>query len=207
MLEFGKARALIDDFKGDAYTYGLEKLSSAGKIVREIGQKAVLVKDVFPGGDSYVKEIKESLKGSGVVLAGEIEGPAPNVPLEDLDRIMDELKGFDPEVVISFGGGSTIDATKAADVLCTLGGNIEEYFGVGLVTSSLEGSGKQLIPHVAIQTAASSGAHLTKYSNITNVESGQKKLIVDEAVVPPCSIFDYKVTFSAPLSLPAFRIF
>jgi alcohol dehydrogenase len=120
-----------------------------------------------------------------------------------LNRGAGEPKKIDPDVAVSFGGGSTIDVTKAASVLYTLGGDIEGYFGTGLVTQALQQKGKKLLPHVAIQTAASSGAHLTKYSNITNVKTGQKKLIVDEAVVPPHSIFDYTVTFSAPLSLTA----
>ena len=54
---------------------------------------------------------------------------------------------------------------------------------------------------VAVQTAASSGAHLTKYSNITDPVTGQKKLIVDEAIVPPASVFDYGVTLTAPMGL------
>ena len=87
------------------------------------------------------------------------------------------------------GGGSTIDAVKAAIVLDVLGGEIEDYFGVDKVSEALEKSGKSLTPHVAIQTAASSAAHLTKYSNITNLETNQKKLIVDEAVVPTGACF------------------
>ena len=39
----------------------------------------------------------------------------------------------------------------------------------GLVTQRLRETGRSLTPHVAIQTAASSAAHLTKYSNITDV--------------------------------------
>jgi alcohol dehydrogenase len=49
---------------------------------------------------------------------------------------------------------------------------------------------------LAIQTASSSAAHLTKYSNITDVHSGQKKLIVDNAIVPDRALFDYTVTVS-----------
>ena len=44
-----------------------------------------------------------------------------------------------------------------------------------------EKTGRSVMPVVAVQTAASSGAHLTKYSNITDPVTGQKKLIVDEA--------------------------
>jgi alcohol dehydrogenase class IV len=59
------------------------------------------------------------------------------------------------------------------------------------------------LPFVTIQTASSSAAHLTKYSNITNLKTGQKKLIVDEAIVPPRALFDYLVTFGAPAALTA----
>jgi alcohol dehydrogenase class IV len=108
-----------------------------------------------------------------------------------------------PEAVISFGGGSTIDATKAGILLASLGGSIDDYFGTGLVTQALERSGKKLIPHLAIQTASSSAAHLTKYSNITDLKTRQKKLVVDNAIVPQRAIFDYSCTFGAPPSLTA----
>jgi len=56
---------------------------------------------------------------------------------------------------------------------------------------------------VAIQTAAGSGAHLTKYSNITDLATGQKKLIVDDAIVPSDPVFDYTTTHQAPPALTA----
>jgi alcohol dehydrogenase len=105
--------------------------------------------------------------------------------------------------VISFGGGSTIDAVKSAEVLRTLNGDIDAYFGTGLVTEALRSSSKSLTTHVAIQTVASSSAHLTKYSNITEVSTGQKKLIVDDAIVPALPVFDYKVTYSTPPDITA----
>ncbi len=203
MAYFRNARELLKQFKGDRYTYGLNVLSRTGEIVKKSGRKAALVYAVFPGGESLVDTVKDSLQKAGVTLIGEIEGAAPNAPREDLARITGELKKLSPEVVVSFGGGSTIDVTKSASVLYTLGGHIEDYFGTGLVTKKIEETGSKLLPHIAIQTAASSGAHLTKYSNITDLKTGQKKLVVDEAVVPTCSIFDYSVTFSAPLSLTA----
>ena len=52
-----------------------------------------------------------------------------------------------------------------------------------------------------METSASSGAHLTKYSNITDPVVGQKKLIVDMAVVPAFSLFDYEVTCSMPVKV------
>jgi alcohol dehydrogenase class IV len=203
MSDFEKARALLHAFKGDAYLYGASVLPRVGETVAELGRRAALVRSTFPGSDDYVHTIRASLEEAGVECTGEIKGARPNAPREDLSRITEGLKALDPDVVVSFGGGSTIDATKAAEALRTLGGEIDGYFGTGLVTQAVEESGRPLTPHVAIQTVASSAAHLTKYSNITDVATGQKKLIVDDAIVPARPVFDYAVTHSEPLSLTA----
>jgi len=203
MGEFERARELLREFKGDAYLFGAGVLSRVGGVVASLGERPALVRDTFPGSDGFVRTIRDSLADRGLAWAGEIQGAGPNAPREDLYRITDELKALDPDVIVSFGGGSTIDAAKAAEVLRTLGGEIDGYFGTGLVTQAVAESGKSLTPHVAIQTAASSGAHLTKYSNITDVSTGQKKLIVDEAIVPARPVFDYAVTYDAPPTLTA----
>ncbi len=155
----------------------------------------------FPGSAPFLESVTASLAAASVEILGVFDGSAPNAPREDVARITSAVAAARPDVVLSFGGGSTIDAAKAACVLHTLGGSIDEYFGTGLVTKRLAENGRKLTPHLAIQTAASSSAHLTKYSNITNVKTGQKKLIVDEAIVPERALFDYGVTFNAPRSL------
>jgi alcohol dehydrogenase class IV len=176
-------------------------LQGVGPAAAALGGKAALVQDTSPGLSAYAGTIRDSLDAAGVKLLGVVPGAAPNAPREDVARIMAALDELAPDVVVSFGGGSTIDATKAAIVLWNLGGDIDQYFGTGLVTQALQATGKRLTPHVAVQTAASSSAHLTKYSNITDVGTGQKKLIVDDAIVPSRAVFDYGVTASAPRSL------
>jgi len=203
MENFEKARALLREFKGDAYLFGAGVLPHAGGVVAALGTRAALVRTTFPGSDDYVTLLAQAIAGAGVTLAGVIKGAAPNAPREDLFRITNELKVLAPDVILSFGGGSTIDAVKSAEVLRTLGGEIDDYFGTGLVTQAMKASGKVLTPHVAIQTLASSSAHLTKYSNITDMATGQKKLIVDDAIVPQRPVFDYAVTYKAPASVTA----
>ena len=203
MSDFDQARALLKEFKGDRYLYGAGVLPRVGGVITSLGKRPVLVRDTFPGSDAFVQTIRNAAMSARAPLIGEVDGAGPNAPREDLFRIADALKDLDPDVIVSFGGGSTIDATKAGEVLRTLGGGIDDYFGTGQVTQALADSGKTLTPHVAIQTASSSGAHLTKYSNITDVSTGQKKLIVDEAVVPVRPVFDYSVTYGAPPSLTA----
>lgn len=198
---FENAKDLIRQFKGESYVSGIGVIREGGRLCAQLGRRALLVRDGFAGAGTFLDPLKESLEAAGVEVVGVVNGAGPNAPREDVFRIAESVTAAKPEVVVSFGGGSTIDSAKAACVLDALGGPIDGYFGMGLVTKKLAESGSKLIQHMAIQTAASSSAHLTKYSNITDVKTGQKKLIVDDAIVPQRAIFDYGVTFNAPASL------
>jgi alcohol dehydrogenase len=203
MNDFTTANQLIGQFKGSAYLHGLDVLPEVGQMAASLGKRVLLVMDTFPGSDKFADVILRSLSAAGAVVAATCAGAAPNAPLEDVTRISAAINAVKPELLISFGGGSSIDAVKAANILHSLGGSMDDYFGTGLVTQKMQAAGKKLLPHLAIQTAASSSAHLTKYSNITNLTTSQKKLVVDEAIVPTLALFDYKVTFGAPASLTA----
>ncbi|MFZ5918212.1 MAG: iron-containing alcohol dehydrogenase [Chloroflexota bacterium] len=203
MTDRQKAYALLREFKGDRYLFGAGTLAGIGLVAGRLGRRAALVRGTFPGSDGYVAAIRDSLSEAGVALVGQVQGARPNAPRQDLFRIAARLADLDADLLLSFGGGSTIDAAKAAEVLRCLGGEIDGYFGTGLVTQALAAGDRALRPHVAIQTVASSAAHLTKYSNITDAATGQKKLIVDEAIVPPYAILDYGVTHSTPPALTA----
>jgi alcohol dehydrogenase class IV len=199
-MNFQKAKDLLNEFKGEDFKYGINILDQTGKLVSDYGKRVAFIHGQ-KGLAEYFPVIKDSLKKSGVEIVADIKGAAPNTPLEDLQRISDGLKESECDVLLGFGSGSTLDCIKAAEVLRTLGGSIEDYFGMGLVTKKLSESGLTLTPFVAVQSAASSAAHLTKYSNITDMKTGQKKLIVDEAIVPPKALFDYKVTTNCPTDL------
>ena len=212
-----QAKKILREWKGDSYTFGEDVLEATGKVAKKYGKKVTLV--VTELGQAWIEKpldrIKASLKVNGVVFET-INGARPNAPREDVYRISLNAARSKADLIVALGGGSTVDAGKAAAVLNTytpsevmeiLGANagdadsIEPYFGTGIVTKIKEKTGKPVMPVVAVQTAASSGAHLTKYSNITDPVTGQKKLIVDEAIVPPASVFDYKITLDSPASL------
>lgn len=201
-----KSRQLLREWKGDSYTFGRGVLAETGKIARGYGKTALLVCNT-----TYMKPVADkvaaALSDAGVRLAGGRIAPdaGPNAPREDVYRLESYILHYRPDCIVAVGGGSTIDACKAASVLAGLGAantpEIEAYFGTNLVTESLAKTGAALVPVIAVQTSASSGAHLTKYSNVTDPVAGQKKLIVDDAIVPKASLFDYDVTASMPRSV------
>ena len=201
---FEKSRKLLSQWKGDSYVFGRGVLPQIGQLAARFGKNALLVCNT-----TYMKEIADkvadSLKKAGLNLAGGCIVPdaGPNAPRADVYRIETYILHHKPDVIIAVGGGSTIDACKAADFLASLGGavspEIDHWFGTGIVSGALKETGKKLFPLVAVETSASSGAHLTKYSNITDPVAGQKKLVVDEGIVPPASLFDYDVTVSMPI--------
>jgi len=149
--------------------------------------------------------VLQSLEKNGLELAGDIiQGASPNAPKGDVFRICNEMKTQNPEVVVSIGAGSSIDATKAAVAYMILDDkypDLNDYFGTNQVTNMLEKSYRRLLPVVAVQVASGSAAHLTKYSNITDMEAQQKMLIVDDAIIPPKAVFDYRFSVSQSKNL------
>jgi len=200
---FAKSRKLLSDWKGDKYIFGRGVLPRLGKLAAQFGRNALVVCNTTRM-KSVADAVVDALKSAGLSLAGTlVPGAGPNAPRADVYRIETYILHHRPDMIIAVGGGSTIDACKAANFLAALGGEvtpeIDHWFGTGIVSEALGKTGKKLFPLIAVQTSASSGAHLTKYSNITDPAAGQKKLIVDDAIVPPCALFDYDVTASMPV--------
>ena len=201
-----RAEAILREFKGDTYAFGGGVLDeAAGNLTAQMGKKAMVVGPIqFEWFQPIKERILKSLNKAGVEVVDVARSAASNAPFMDVYRIHSHIMHKHPEVLVVADGGSGIDAGKAAATLATLGDvqpEIDPFFGVGQVTKVCQETGRAIMPVVAIMLAASSGAHLTKYSNITDPVIGQKKLIVDEAIVPPRCIFDYDLTVTQPMSL------
>lgn len=214
--EMRAAEKFIREWKGDSYLFGETVLDRVGSLIGEYGYNALLVvSSANPWIHEPLTRVSASLEKEGI-KHDVVLGARPNSPLADLYRIAYHVALYRPRSLIALGGGSTIDAVKAASVLATYSPaevssvldvswdkacTIEPYFGTGLVTMMRKATGRDIIPVIAVQTASGSASHLTKYSNITDPVAGQKKLIVDEAIVPKKAVFDYLVTLGAPRDL------
>jgi alcohol dehydrogenase class IV len=200
-----KARELLAGFKGDDYIFGSGVLDQLGGQVAALGKKVLLVGRFTSSWFAPIGDrVEEILEKAGLEIVGRCQGAAPNAPFEDVYRIHSHIMHGRPDAVVVVDAGSGIDAVKAAATLATYGDiapEIGPYLGVGKVSELREEYGRTVVPVVAVMLAASSAAHLTKYANVTDIQAGQKSLIIDPDIVPPRAMFDYDLTGSQPLSL------
>lgn len=196
-----RAGDLLREFKGGNYVFGLDCFDQLGDLANQWGGGRVAVIAGGAGkawGEPLHEALRTALARPNLRPAGEfIVGAAPNSPKEDVFRVAEALREQAPDVVVAAGGGSLIDATKASLCLLALGDQdsaLDDYFGMGTISPRLAATGRNLLPLVAVQTASGSAAHLTKYSNVTDLARGQKMLIIDPAVVPPRALFDYRLS-------------
>ena len=192
---------ILRQFKGgDEYIFGLQCLDRLGKMVRSVGHRVTVVSSGFgrPWGKTLRTTIENTFCQNGIELAGPfIQSASPNTPKEDVFRIAEELREQSPDVVVAVGGGSCIDAVKAALVWVQAEekvSSLDAFYGNRKVSQFLEKNGGKLIPLTAVQTASGSASHLTRYANVTDKDRGQKMLIIDDVLVPERALFDYAQT-------------
>lgn len=191
-----QVRTLIYEFKGASYIYGIGCLHRIGPLTAPYGKRILLVTSLNQRDPKSYNIITRSLSEAGLEVCAETPSARPNSPRQDILRMKDKILESAPDAILAASGGSGIDAAKAAVVLADLGGDFDDYFGVGKVSEKIEKTAATLRPCIAVQTASGSAAHLSKYSNVTDLTSHQKKLIVDDAIIPPVSLFDYSLTKS-----------
>lgn len=97
--------------------------------------------------------------------------------------------------VIGFGGGSAMDAAKAAAVGIVSDIDIEEYLINGLPLP------QNTLPIIAIPTTAGTGAELSKGAIVSSREKKIKSGIRGEKVSPTVAIVDPTYTFSLPFNV------
>ncbi len=141
----------------------------------------------------YVDLIANSLKSRGLDVEL-YEGVKPNPDTVQCDEIALRLKEFRADVVVAFGGGSVIDAAKAASVVATLGGKTSDYFYPRAVS-------EEIIPIIAIPTTCGTGSEVTRYAVITDPIKQKKMTIVGSSIIPRIAILDVEVLRHLPKEL------
>ena len=120
--------------------------------------------------------------------------PEPGIPT--VEKMCAFLAAHPAEAVVAAGGGSVLDAAKAAYLSCQTGEALSGHFGVDKYSSAHPDAVLKRI--VAIPTTSGTGSECTAYSNIVDRGLGVKKLIAERLIVPDTAIVDPKFASSMP---------
>ena len=122
--------------------------------------------------------------------------PTTSVALEGAKKAIEARS----DVVISFGGGSVVDAGKAIAALITNGGEPLDYLEV-------IGQGKPITkrsaPFIAIPTTAGTGAEVTRNAVLASMEHKVKVSLRSPLILPWVAIIDPDLTHSMPPAVTA----
>lgn len=124
-------------------------------------------------------------------------GVPPEPPLAAVDELLELGRSNDVVAVVAVGGGSVIDAAKAAAAIIPTEGSTSDYFHG---TREIRRKG---LFFVAAPTTAGTGAEITKNSVLTETESKIKKSIRHPAMVADVALIDPSLTLSCPPALTA----
>ena len=117
-----------------------------------------------------------------------------------VDRVSAELRGMEAQAVVAIGGGSPMDAAKAAAAGYYLEGSIRDYLeGVG--TRSPDG---RSLPLYALPTTAGTGTEATKNAVLSEIgPAGFKKSLRHDNYIPVAAIIDPELAIGCPPSVTA----
>ena len=173
--------------------FGVGRIKEIGKAVSKYGNRCLLVTgSKTPKYESMFKVLKDSLNSSGVELA-HFDGVIPNPTTDVITNGANMAKEFNANVILGFGGGSSMDSAKAIAVEATHEGTSWDY----LFYRDTQPSEKTL-PVITVSTTSGTGAHVTQVAVITNENDRDKSAIYNNNVIPKVSIVDPELMLSVP---------
>jgi alcohol dehydrogenase class IV len=165
------------------------------KLLADLGLKRpFIVTDSFLSKLGLADRLAALLKlAEGVCI---FSGAVPDPTSGSVDTGLAYLQEHDHDCVIGLGGGSSIDTAKAIAVLAVHGGPIRKF------KAPFQQSEPGL-PIIAIPTTAGTGSEATRFTIITDDDSGEKMLCIGQAYLPMAAIVDYELTLEKPKRLTA----
>ena len=157
--------------------------------------KYLLVADQGLSASGMVGRVSEILESGGIehVIFDRVTPDPPTATAESAAALAREN---DCGGIIALGGGSSIDAAKAAAVLLSAPESLKKY-GYGVIVE------EPLIPLAAIPTTAGTGSEATRVSVITDEEENVKMAIRGPHLAPALVILDPDLLATLPPKLAA----
>lgn len=129
-------------------------------------------------------------------LAGVFRDVRPNSETGIVEEAARQARETKADCVVAVGGGSVIDTAKGVNLVCSLGGSLLDWQGVGVIDRPL---GKL----VAIPTTAGTGSEVTPYAVIKDDATSAKITYVSPYLTPFLAVLDPELTLGLPPRLTA----
>ena len=183
-------------FVSSNVVFGKDAAKKLPEILKEYKAKNVMV--VY---DAGVKMAGIATKVLGEIEKADVEvtvfdGVIPNPTNEVVEEAAEIAKKENIDVFVAVGGGSSIDLTKAVNILMTNPGPIGQYGGIGMVK-------EDVLPLIAIPTTAGTSSEITNVVALTDTEAVCKYVIIDNKIVADRVIADPEFTRTMPPSVTA----
>jgi alcohol dehydrogenase class IV len=120
----------------------------------------------------------------------------PDPKIEVVSLSLAAARDFRPDLIVGFGGGSSLDISKVTAVMMTNEGPIEKYFGMELVP-------QPGIPLILIPTTAGTGSEMTSICVLSDTQNKVKKAIVSDHMFARVALLDPQVTLGLPAPITA----
>ena len=142
-----------------------------------------------------VSSVIKALEAAGVEtkIFTDIEA---NPSLETADALAQEYRDMGAQVMIAIGGGSPMDAAKAAAVVASQGGKTAEFSAPGAITG-------EVAPVIAVPTTAGTGSEVTSFAVITDRQRELKISISSPYILPKYAVLDPELLSTMPPSVAA----
>lgn len=177
-------------------TFGKNAAKELPRILKEFKAKNVMV--VYDAGVKMAgiaeKVLAEVEKADVKVTV--FDGVIPNPTNEVVEEAAEIAQRENIDVFVAVGGGSSIDLTKAVNILMTNPGPIGQYGGIGLVKESV-------LPLIAIPTTAGTSSEITNVVALTDTKAVCKYVIIDNKIVADKVIADPEFTKTMPAGVTA----
>lgn len=175
---------------------GAKLVDGLGKEVLTLGGKKVLVvtdQGIVKAG--LLDRVNSALEAEG--LPFEVyDRVEANPRVETIDLGHEFYRKTGADVIVGFGGGSSMDTAKGIGLLATNGGSMADYAGQNKVQN-------QPAPVIAIPTTAGTGSEVTGNIAFTDLIKKDKMSSRSPMNFPRVAILDHTLLSSLPASIAA----
>lgn len=171
--------------------FGPGEFARLGEAARELGgTRCLLVADPGMVEVGYAKEAVRSLKARRMeVFAFHDFSVNPSSAMIQAGRDFAAPHGID--LIVSVGGGSSMDCAKGINFVLSNGGHIRDYWGYGKAS-------RPMLPMIAVPTTAGTGSEAQSFCIISEPEVKGRMACGDSKAAFRVAILDPKLTMSQP---------